>query len=280
MPNDNPFSDVQNDTVSKLVGEAVRRSKQLQAEAEEATRIQTVWESLQTYMVKGWPLHVVKLFDHELPLLKKLRTDHHPAIDTLESIYRMARDQAATLKRRFPANLEGACQASGLSIDRQSKHPRYYFAGGFFKIEVDDQQGVARLSDHEGSLDEVAADVGAIIELVQREQTRVFDRQFDGDKFLSKLRRQYVAVAKKSNQPDGASIPIRHITRRLGKNEKGFRTDEFLVDLSRLVEQGPTEVDGRRLDLQQTKDSSQGMLLIGAAGRGYVGYVIFKEVKS
>ena len=77
---------------------------------------------------------------------------------------------------------------------------------------------------------------------------------------------------------------LSYITSRYGvvkevseKNVKGFRTDEFLVDLSRLAQDGPFEIDGRRLDLQQTKDTNQGMLLHGAAGRGYVGFIVFKE---
>lgn len=87
-----------------------------------------------------------------------------------------------------------------------------------------------------------------------------------------------MAIIKKENWSDGYSIPIRRITHRLGKNEKGFRTDVFIIQLSRLIEKGPTEIDGRRLDLQQTKDTNQGIHLHGIAGRGYIGYITFKEV--
>ncbi len=97
-------------------------------------------------------------------------------------------------------------------------------------------------------------------------------------KVLSKLRHQYLAIVRRDKESDGASIPIRNLTSRLGKNEKGFRTDEFLIDLSRLVESDHLEIDGRRLDLQQTKDAHQGMLLHGAAGRGYIGFITFRKV--
>ena len=83
-------------------------------------------------------------------------------------------------------------------------------------------------------------------------------------------------IIKKINRDDGSSVPIRKITRRL-KNVKGFRTDEFLVDLSWLASEGPFEIEGRRLDLQQTKDTEQGMLLHNAEERGYVGFIVFKE---
>ena len=72
-------------------------------------------------------------------------------------------------------------------------------------------------------------------------------------------------------------MPIRRITHRLGKNEKGFHTDEFLVDLSRLAEEGPLQVDDVKVDLQQTKDTTQGMLLHGVASSGYVGFIVFRK---
>lgn len=278
MTNTHAFPDRMLQTIAELSTEANRKVKSLQAEADAIARVQKIWADLYSFLHKEWPLHVLDLMDRETTLLKKLRAENHPAIPTLEEIYQAAKDQAATVRRRFPAYLEEACNANNLSIDHESRHPRYSFERGFFKLEVDDRGGMARLSDHEGQLGEFPADIGAIIEIVQREHHRIFGRPFEGDKFLKKLRRQYLAVVKKVGQTDGASVPIRHITHRLGKNEKGFRTDEFLIDLSRLVEKGPIEIDGRRLDLQQTKDTNQGMLLLGAAGRGYIGFVIFKEV--
>jgi hypothetical protein len=276
--NTNAFPDRIIQTIADLSVEAERKAKSLQAEANEVARVQKMWDDLHSFLHKRWSLHVLDLMDRETILLKKLRAENHPAMPVLDEVYQAAKDEANTVRRRFPAYLEEACNSNKLPIDRESRHPRYSFERGFLKLEVDDRKGVARLTDHEGRLDEFPADIGAIVKVVQREHTRIFGRLFDGDKFLKKLRRQYLAVIKKLGKSDGTSVPIRHITRRLGKNEKGFRTDEFLVDLSRLVEQGPIEIDGRRLDLQQTKDTNQGMLLIGAAGRGYIGFIIFKEV--
>src|SRR5262249_18391972 len=152
-----------------------------------------------------------------------------------------------------------ACRAANLPLDSDSRHPRYSLEHKFFQIEIDDQRRIARLSnrEREGRLAELPADVGAVVDAIQREHTRVFGRSFDGKKFLKQLRTQYLAILKKEKLSEGASVPIRHITRRLGKNIRGFRPDEFLVDLSRLVERGPTQVDGWQLDLQQTKDTNQ-----------------------
>jgi len=266
------------DSVMDLLASAKERSRALKAEADSAARIESVWERLHSFMVKEWPLHILDLLDRELALLKAMRAEGHPAIHAVEGVYRDAKEQADAVKRRYPSHLEEACRSAGLALDPESRHPTYSLEQRFFQLRVDEQKWVARLSDHEGRLADLPADVGAVVEVLLRERKRIFGRPFNGPKFLKQLRSQYLAVAKKDKQTDGASIPIRHITRRLGKNAKGFRSDEFLVDLSRLVEQGPMDIDGYRLDLQQTKDTNQGMLLHGAAGRGYIGFVVFRKV--
>ncbi len=278
MTKENSFPESLLKDIRNLSESATEKANKLKAEAKEADRVKKVLADIDSLLNKGWYLHILELMDKETSLLKKMRTEDHPAIPSLEEIYKIAKEQVDTLKRRFPAYLEKACTTSDLSIDRTSSHPRYTFEGRFFQLDVDDKKGIARLSNYEGKLDEFPADIGAVIDAVQREHKRIFGRTFDGKKFLSKLRSQYLAVVKKEKVSDGDSIPIRHITRRLGKNQKRFRTDEFLVDLSRLVEKGPTEIKGRKLDLQQTRDTNQGMLLLGAAGRGYIGFILFKEV--
>ncbi len=266
------------DAIRELTATARQRAKALKAEADEAARLQKVWEDLTSFIEKNWLLHTLDLLGKEAELLKKLRAENHPAIPALEAVYRSAKEQADLLHRNFIKSLDEACSASKIPLDRDSRHPRYTFEEGFIQLEIDDYKGLARLSDHEGRLDEFPADIGAIVEAGKREHARLFGRQFDGKKFLQKLRRNYLAVLEKQGETDGASMPIRKITARLGKNEERFRTDEFLVDLSRLVERGPAELDGFRFDLQQTKDTNQGMLLHGAAGRGYVGFITFRKV--
>lgn len=258
---------------------AAQKAKALKAEADEAAHIHKIWEDIISFLSRRWLLHVLALIDKEAPLLKKMRADNHPAIPSLEEIYRITKEQAEEFKSyRFPTYLEEACRAANLSLDKDSRHPHYKFESGFFQLNVDDHKKTARLSNNETRLCEVSADIEAIIEAVQRERKRVFERPFDAKKFLKKLRIQYLAVIKSEKLSDGSSVPIRHITRRLGKNEKGFRTDEFLIDLSRLVERGAIEIDGRQFELQQTKYAEQGMLLHGAAGRGYIGFILFKKV--
>lgn len=265
------------DAINELRAAADERAKAARTAADEAAAILQLWEDLVRFIEKDWPFHLLALVQKESNVLKKMRSDNHPAIPALEEAHRVAKEKADSALRRYPSHLEEAFRSANLALDSDSRHPRYSVGNKFFQIEIDEHRRTARLSNHEGRLADLPADIGAVLELVQREHKRVFDRPFDGKKFLKQLRAQYVAILKKDKQADGASVPIRQITRRLGKNLKGFRSDEFLVDLSRLVESGPMEIDGCKLDLQQTKDTNQGMLLYGNAGRGYIGFVVFRR---
>lgn len=257
---------------------AAQRVKALKTETEEATRIEKLLEDLDCFMNKGWFLHILDLIDKEAPLLDKMEADNRITASSREKIYQITKEKIGELKPYFfPRYLEEACRDANLPLDKDSTHPHYKFEKGFFQLNIDEIKKTARLSDYESRrLCELPADIGAIVEVVQREHKRVFERPFDGRSFVKKLRSHYLAILKKDKLKDGSSISIRQITRRLGKNEKNFRSDEFLIDLSRLVEQGITEIEGKRLELQQSKDISQGMLLHGAAGRGYVGFILFK----
>lgn len=264
--------------VRELHNSVKAKAQRLKVEAEDAAQEETFWANSERYLGKAWVLHFLSLAEKEAPRLKKMRIENHPTIPTIDEACRLAKEESDRILRRFPAIFEEACQTVGLALDSDSRHPNYNLESGFFRLHIDKMKYSARLSDYEGRLAEIPADVLAIVELIQREHKRIFGRSFKGAQFLKTLRAQYKAIIKKEKQIDGTSVPIRKITRRLGKNARGFRTDEFLVDLSRLAEKGPFEIDGRRLDLQQTKDTNQGMLLHGAAARGYIGFIVFKEV--
>ncbi|MBN2549315.1 MAG: hypothetical protein JXB15_09165 [Anaerolineales bacterium] len=276
MEQPNLYTENQLDIVRQQSVIATERSKELERLFEEAQHISSIWRVLIDYLTKGWSCHIYHLLDLEKRLITGSDANSQLLTSTIDQIYISARKQAELQQKRFPAYIEDACRRINLAIDRGSRHPTYTFYQGFFKLVIDDRKFIARLFDYEGKIAEFPADIDAAIEIIQREHKRVFDRPFDGNTFIRKLRGHYLAITEKGNIPDGTEIPIRKITRRLGKNVEGFRTDEFLIDLSRLAEKGPTEIDGRRLYLQHTKDTNQGMLLYGL-GSGYIGYIVFKK---
>jgi hypothetical protein len=263
--------------LNSFAQEARLKAEQLQREWQSAEDVKAFWQSLTSHIAKGWVCHILEHLDQNKDRLRHWRVDGHPAIGTLEGLYRDAKSAADKAMITFPSDLERSCVESGLPIDRTSREPHYKFENGFLEVDVDTAKRMAHVKDREARLASVPADVGAVVEVVGAELQRLFQRPFDGDKFLRKIRSHYLAVLKKEGLKDGDVLPIRRITHRLGKNEKGFRSDEFLVDLSKLAEQGPLEADGVKLDLQQTKDTNQGMLLHGIASRGYVGFIVFRK---
>ncbi len=272
------FSPTIIDRIQELHALAKTDVQRLKLEAEAAAEWEKMWANCLDYLRKGWAIHFQFLVESEAARFKTMRMERHPAVDSIDEAYRAAKDESVRVLRRFPELLERACQAADLKLDSDSRHPNYGLERGFFKLEIDEPKRRARLSDREGLRLELSADVPAIVELIKREHKRVFGRPFNGSKVLKALRSQYKAIIKKEKKADGESVSIRQITKGLGKSAKNFRTDEFLVNLSRLTEKGPLDIDGRRLDLQHTKDTKDGMLLHGALGRGYVGFVVFREV--
>ncbi|MDR0568837.1 MAG: hypothetical protein LBG87_06490 [Spirochaetaceae bacterium] len=174
--------------------------------------------------------------------------------------------------RRFPGGFEKACISAGIPFDKDSRHPNYKFANDFIAVNISEKNKNAKIAVYEGKTETLStADIPLIIEKVQTEMNRLFERPYDGQAFLKKVYESYQRL--KAKKQDGDTIPIRKIFGNM-------KTDEFVVDLSRLVKQGPFEIDGRKLELQQTKDTKDGLILHGAERRGAVGYISFKKIRS
>lgn len=254
-------------------------TQELQKQIAETRTIEVFCSAFLKYIEKDWPIHLLHLIEKERKLIALLK-ERQDLPFSIEEAEKESKESMMNTMRRFPLLIEESCKTHQLKIDTTSRHPKYTFNDGFFRLEIDEKKYKAKFSDTEGNLFEISADVDAIVELILKEKERIFGRKFDGNKFLKLLRTNYLAIIKKLNQKDGESLPIRSITRRLGKNTKGFRSDEFAYDLSRLATEGPFEIDKRKIDFQQTKDSKQGMLLYGSISRGYIGFIVFKEVHS
>lgn len=265
------------DSVKQLNGQLLENCNRLKAEAEEAQKMGVLISTLLSYIEKGWPMHFVNLADKEAKMLQKLRNDGVTQIQRLEEAYKHAKEESDRLMRRYPTVFDEACKAARITLDTNSPHPKYGIRNGFFKVEINESTRVAKISDLEGKLAELPADVEAVVEKIRIEYTRVFGRGFHGPNFFKKIRAQYKKIIEREHLSDGASVPIREITKNLKKKDREFRMDEFVADLSVLAEKGPHEVEGKVIDLQQTKDTRQGILLAGAASRGYIGFIIFKE---
>ncbi|MCX8156083.1 MAG: hypothetical protein N3J91_06525 [Verrucomicrobiae bacterium] len=275
-----PITSQPADWLAETRSQARERAARAKTEAEAAARAQAIWEKLASNVEKKWWFHIRAILEQEAAFFHQLRETANNVAPHLEGLYEEAKKQTEELLLQLPRDMERMAANHQLPLDRsQSRHPRYKFRDGFITVEIDELKRLARIKDYEERLAELPPDTEAIAEVLKREDHRLFGRRFDGAEFLACLRKHYLAILKKNKQADGDPVPLRHIARRMADKKRHFRRDEFLIDLSRLVVEGPAEVDGMRFDLQQTKDTEQGMLLYGPAGRGMVNLLIFRKEK-
>lgn len=273
-----PLTPGEPETIQQVAAAARARANQLKAQAEAAVKESDIWELLLSFQHKNWWFHLRNLFEREADFFRRVREAKSPIITQLEGLYHEAKEHTQELLLQFPNDIEKMAKTNNLPLDlAQSRHPKYLFRGGFLTLELDEAKRVARLRDYEEKLEDLPADLEPITQALKIHDQRLFGRPFDGPRFLDKIRRNYLAILKKNKKNDGDPVPLRHIARRLADNERSFRRDEFLIDLSRLAVEGPASIEGYRFELQQTKDTEQGFLLHGPAGRGMVNLLIFKK---
>ena len=177
----------------------------------------------------------------------------------------------------YPHLLSEECQRQSVVLEERSRHPRYRFAQGFLLLHVkkETKTVIAILSDTERKLGRFPADVQTVVERVRKEELRLFGRGYDGTKLLSTIRQHYSMLLQERGEPDGSLVLLRDLARRLIKGRQGYQIDEFLLDFSRLAREGPFEIDGRRLQLRETRDDKTGMLLHNVGSLGYIGSLSF-----
>ncbi len=208
--------------LERLHDDAVEKANRLRVEAERAACLPAIWENLTRYVRNDWPCHTQDLLEQEKNTIARIAEEDPQASSTVQQIVEYADKGVTTMMRRFPNLLETACDKV-LLLDPEGRHPRYTFENSFFTLEIDEVRRRACLSDVGGKLFEFPADVGAVIEHVKHERTRLFNRPFDGRKYLTLLRKGYVEYVKSQpNETDGASMPIRRLFQWLSNRDKTY----------------------------------------------------------
>jgi hypothetical protein len=265
-------------TISGQCGALRKRAASLQSELAKVSASLPVLEELHDYLrlrySDKWPLHVMDWFVRNDMFVQ---TSSGALSEALPVILDEARHQAEELGKRYPYWMDTTARKMGLKPDKGSKHPVYRFVNGFFTVTVSEPGLTARIEDFGGILFErMPADPGAVITCVEEQRIRIFERPFDPQEFLQKLLRNYQAIVERDAMlKDGEAVPIKRLTGRLRDNEKSFHNDEFIVDLTRLLDSRVSEVNGRKLLLEQTKDDKQGLYVFPKYGSGYVGFLRF-----
>lgn len=270
------------DTLSAAATQVSEAVDRLSQELGAAKKLAALLQQLKAYRDKGWPLHIKALCEKEKGLLADLRKQEHPAITLIEELYRDSKERAGRAIDQLPRDIEKLAKQAGLLIDStQSRHPKYFFLqDGFVEVRIDDKKQTASLGNRESKGTPIPADAAAIIEAVGDERRRLFERSMPGDKFLAAVYKAYRQLLKKEGLKAGDPAPLRQIYACMTDDRKDpkaprYQADEFLIDMSTLAEHGPGEIEGLGFTLQQTKDTDEGILLIGPAGRGMVSLIRF-----
>jgi len=257
--------------------DAQSRALELKQQSEVATKAANIWSRVLEARDQGLWFQLRALIEGENAYFHRLREAGEQIVGPLEDLYKKAKQQTSDLLLSLPRDMEKLAAREELALDQTSRHPKYTFKSGFITLVVDESKRLARISNYEAKLADVALDMETIGAVLKGEEARLFGRKFEGAKFLQKLRAIYLAILKKEKRSDGSPVPIKAISRKMASNDSRFRRDEFLIDLSRLVVEGPAEIAGFKFELQQTSDASQGMLLYGPASRGMINLLIFTK---
>jgi hypothetical protein len=270
------------DTLAAVTTQAFQAVERLAQELAAAKKLSALLQQLKAYRDKDWPLHIKSLCEKEKTFLAELRKQEHPAIAPIEELYRESKERAGKAIEQLPRDIEKLAKQAGISIDfTKSAHPKYYFLqDGFVEVRIDDKKHTASIGNRESKGQPMPADARAVIDAVAAERQRLFERGTPGAEFLAAVYRGYQHLLKLEGFKAGDPVPLRHIYARMVDDRKDpkaprYQADEFLIDMSALAEHGPGETEGMGFTLQQTKDTDEGILLIGPAGRGMVSLIRF-----
>ena len=224
-----------------------------------------------------------KLFASMINIENSFQIDPNSNSDVrneISKIFEYSREKCERIARMFPSIIQDRCLVKKIPLDQTSRHPNYKFCQDFIILKVNDKDFEAKGYTRGNSryVFSTPFDIELIIQELKNEIERLFNRPFDKQKFTENLYQQYKAILKKNKGNIGDQIHIQEVIYNLSKNNKeGFKIDEFIVDLSKLLEEGPPIISEHKIDLGHTRDESSGILLHHFESRGYVGFINFKK---
>ena len=100
---------------------------------------------------------------------------------------------------------------------------------------------------------------------------RIFERVWDSSSFRKKLIEIYKTVSPRNTQSKNPEVSIKAIMKEFKSRHK-MSPDEFLIDFSRLLK------EDKGIHLGNTRDSENGIQIVGSESNGYYGYMRIEEL--
>jgi hypothetical protein len=169
--------------------------------------------------------------------------------------------------RKFPI----VADSLGIKIDANSRHPNYYLMNGFIHISVNEKKFQISITPRMGKSILVGFEYDDIFKTLTSEVQRIFAREWDSLSFRKKLIEIYNAVSPRNSQSQSPEVLIKVIMKEFQSRHK-MSPDEFLIDFSRLLK------EDKGIQLGNTRDSENGIQIVGSESNGYYGYMRIEEL--
>jgi hypothetical protein len=251
--------------VEESLTQADAEVERLKAALSQAQALSRFLRRLDEHLAAGHASEALRSLEANGKMLQSVERFDASAYRDIGSLASELRERVSTAYRDLVTAFPGAVAAAGIELDASSRHPRYTLFDGLIEVRFERARFETRVIPRDGRRAVMGIDLPVVVAHIVRERERLLDRPFDPVATLARLTDAYRTVVEKP----GDSAPIKQLISQLAQ-DKGFRADEFNVDLSRLVRDGHSR---GRLRLENTRDAAKGVLLWQLDQRGYYGYL-------
>lgn len=270
--------------LSEACKEYTRQRQEASQMQERLKKIERLLSDLDKFKTDNWPLHIAATCRAAANEIEYIKATNDALHGHIHEVYLAAEACEPEVLRELPTTIDREALSQGVELDRvRSCHPRYFFAKhGLIEVLIDERKKTASISTRAGKLAQIPADPNAIVRHAACEAERIYAKRSSSKVFLQDLWRSYHACLRKHRRTDGDPVPVRDMYESLSTDKKrpNYKMDEFIVDLSELAHEALLETKGFRLELQQTRDTKDGILLVGPAELGYVNLVTFVKLEK
>lgn len=189
----------------------------------------------------------------------------------IEGIINELKMQRAEDMQNFVQKFPIAADSFGLKIDGNSRHPNYYLMNGFIHISVNEKKYQVTITPRMGKAILVGPEYDEIFRTLKSEVRRIFGREWDSLSFRTKLIEIYKTMSPRNTQSRSPEVSIKAVMKEFKTRHK-MSPDEFLIDFSLLLK------EEKGIQLGNTRDSENGIQIVGSESNGYYGYMRIEEL--
>jgi hypothetical protein len=255
-------------TLKSISGEVIR----LKSEYHNAQVTESFLVDLSNSLSTKQYTKVLNEWDKKKSLVNKYLLNSSEFDVKIEIIIDELKKQRAIDIQDFVHKFPISAQSCGIQIDSNSRHPNYFLINGFFQVGVNEKKYEVSIAPRMGKVIIVGPELNVILEILTSEIKRIFERDWDVSVFRDNLIEIYKSISPRNSQSSNSEVSIKSIMKEF-KSKHKLGNDEFLVDFSRLLK------EDKGIQLANTRDSANGIQIVGSESNGYYGYMKIEGLK-